>query len=733
MLQERNQLMPKSLKTLIYVLLGLTAALVLAIGSVMLLIDPNEYKPFIQEQAKSKAGVNLHLNGELSWSFWPLGIHIADAVLNDRNDQPFAKLGLMTAQVDLLSLFAMKPVVNHVLVEQLDLTLTKGKDGKGNWQNLVDESLLGKKETTKPEAETASDQAPLELLAESIQIKDAALRYQDQLSGQDLTLKPFNLHLADMGPDQDFPAKLDFVVALKEPALTLDLGFDTQARFSGDFKQFALKDAVLQTKVISALFNNKEVTSKLALDLAVDLNQQTVNLPKYTLSINQMNARGQAAISALDSTPQINAQLNIAEFSLAELLASLGIELPVMQDKSALGKFALTAQVKTDTKELTLDALTLKLDETTLTGSVLHRMESQFSKIRLNGDTIDLNRYLPPEPEEKAETAKEESKNEEPKNKEPIKIDLPKDPIDIAPLRKLNLDAEIGFANMQFKKIAADKVHLKLQAQNGLITLEDFSAQLLGGNATLSGTADARGEVLKLALNQKASNIAADLDLGEFIHKFSLHGLTNLTTTLNTQGTSVKSLADNLNLNSDFAMTDGKILGANASALTCEGIALVHGQSISTRDWPQETVFEQLNSNIKMNGLNVNNTTNLNAAKLKLTGDGAVDLNRMFVDYDLTTYILGDLSPEPGHEACRYNEKFANVGIPIKCKGELNGIKATFCLPDKERIGAMAKELLGQEAARKAEKEVDRALDKHLGEGDNATKDAVKGLLKKIF
>lgn len=719
--------MPKSLKTLIYVLLGLTAVLVLAIGSVMLLIDPNEYKPFIQEQAKSKAGVNLHLNGELSWSFWPLGIHIADAVLNDRNDQPFAKLGLMTAQVDLLSLFAMKPVVNHVLVEQLDLTLTKGKDGKGNWQNLVDESLLGKKETTQPEAETASDQAPLELLAESIQIKDAALRYQDQLSGQDLTLKPFNLHLADMGPDQDFPAKLDFVVALKEPALTLDLGFDTQARFSDDFKQFALKDAVLQTKVISALFNNKEVTSKLALDLAVDLNQQTVNLPKYTLSINQMNASGQGAISALDSTPQINAQLNIAEFSLAELLASLGIELPVMQDKAALGKLALTAQVKTDTKELTLDAMTLKLDDTTLTGSVLHQMESQFSKIRLNGDTIDLNRYLPPAPEN-TESAPE-TKSEASANKEPIKLDLPDEPIDMAPLRALNLDAEIGFANMQFKKIAAEKVHLKLLAQKGLITVQDFSTQMLGGNLALTGTADARGDALKLALNQKASNIAADLDLGEFIHQFSLHGLTNLATALNTQGTSVKSLADNLNLNSDFAMTDGKILGANASALTCEGIALIHGQSISTRDWPQETAFEQLNSSIKMTGLNVINTTTLQAAKLKLNGEGSVDLSRMYVDYGLTTYILGDLE----HEACRYNEKFANVGIPIRCKGELNGIKATFCLPDKERIGAMAKEVLGQEAARKAEKEVDRALDKHLGEGDNATKDAVKGLLKKIF
>lgn len=728
--------MPKSIKTLIYVLLGLVTVLVLAIASVMLLINPNDYKPSIQEQARSKAGVHLQLNGELSWSVWPLGIRIADVVLNDRNDQAFAKLGLMTAQVDLLSLFVMKPVVNHVLVEQLDLTLIKGKNGQGNWQTLVDEKLqdekqINKTETSTPEAEKPAEQAPLELLAQSIQIKDAALRYQDLQSGQDLTLKPFNLELADIQPDQDFPAQLDFVVALNEPALKLELDFNTQARFSGDFKQFALNDAVLQTNVVTALLNNKPVTSKLALDLTVDLNQQTVNLPQYTLSINQMNASGQAAISALDSTPQINAALNIAEFSLAELLTSLAIALPVMQDKTALGKFALSTQIKSDTKDVSLDQLTLKLDDTTFTGSVQHRLTDQFSKITLAGDRIDLNRYLPPEPEKTASAP--EAKTEAAGNKEPIKLDLPDDPIDVAPLRALNLEADIRFASLQFKQIAASQAHAKLLAQKGLITVHDLSTQLLGGEMALTGSVDARGDALKVALNQKASNIAADLDLGEFIHQFSLHGKTNLTTALTTQGKSIKSLADSLNLSSDFAMADGKILGGNASALTCEGIALVHGETISTRDWPQETTFEQLTTSIKMTGLNVTNTTTLQAAKLKLNGEGTIDLGRMYVDYGLTTYILGDLSPDPGHEACRYNEKFANVGIPIRCKGDLNGIKATFCLPDKERIGAMAKELLKGEASRKAEKEVDRALDKHLGEGDNATKDAVKGILKKIF
>jgi AsmA protein len=680
--------MPKSLKTLIYVVLGLITVLVLAIASVMLLINPNDYKPTLQDQARKKAGVHLQLNGELSWSIWPLGLQIADVVLNDRSDQPFAKLGLMTAQVDLLSLFTMKPVVNHILIEQLDLALVKNKNGRGNWQNLIDDKPKAQTEAGKTEAEPATEQAPLELLTESVQIKDAALRYQDQQNGQDLTLKPFNLQLSDIRPDHDFPAQLDFVVNLKEPALTLTLEFDTNARFSGDFKQIALKDAVLQSNVVSALFNNKAVNSKLALDLTVDLNQQTINLPKYTLSINQMNASGQAAISALDSTPQINADLNIAEFSLAELLTSLGIALPVMQDKAALGKFALSTQINGDTNEVALNQLTVKLDDTILTGSGLHRLADQFSKVKLAGDTIDLNRYLPPEPE-KADPAPDQ-KTADTAQKAPIKLDLPDEPIDVAPLRSLNLDADISFANLHFKQIAASKVHLKLLAQKGLITVQDLSTQLLGGDLALNGTVDARGDALKVALNQKASNIAADLDLGEFIHQFSLHGLTNLTTTLNTQGKSIKSLADGLNLSSDFAMANGKILGGNASALTCEGIALVHGETISTRDWPQETTFEQLTTSIKMTGLNVTNTTMLQAAKLKLNGEGTIDLSRMYVDYGLTTYILGDLSPETGHTACRYNEKFANVGIPIRCKGELNGIKATFCLPDKERIGAMA-------------------------------------------
>lgn len=718
--------MTKLFKTLLCTIAALVLVVVLAISALVLFIDPNQYKTVIEEQAKTKAGVNLKLNGELSWSIWPLGIHIADVALNDRSDQHFAKLGLLTAQVDVLSLLAMKPVVHHVLIEALDLRLLKDQDGKGNWENLVDQSLLNQTEpaTPAPEAEPDANQTPIELLVKTVQIKDAAVQFTDLQSGQDVALNPFNLRLSNIALDQDIPVDLSFTVALKEPELKLDFKLDTQVNIASNFKQFALKNADAQATVIAALLQNKALNSRLKLDVAIDLDQQTVNVANYDVTLNNMKAGGQVKVSQLDTTPLVDASLDIAEFSLAELLASLGIALPPMQDNAALSKFALSLQANTDTKELTLDKLTLKLDDSTFTGSVFHRMENQYSKVNLNGDTINLNRFLPPVTDTPTPAPAPTSQN-----KEPIKIDLPDDPIDLAPLRKLALDAEISMDKVLAKEISAEKVHLKLHAQNGLITLDDLSSQLLGGSIAINATADARGDVLKVKLDQKAKDISADMDLGEFIYQFALQGKTNLNTALTTQGSSIKTLADNVKLQSDFSMIDGKILGANAAALTCEGIALVNGQSISTSKWIKETEFDQLNGSVTMNGLDSGNTVTLQAAKMKLQGDGKIDLNRMLLDYTLTTYILGDL----GHEACRYNPKFANIGIPIKCKGDLNGIDATFCLPDKDRIGEMAKDLLKQEASRKATKEVDRALDKHLGGGDSETKDAVKGLLKKLF
>src|SRR5690554_4664193 len=69
--------MGRLLKWLFAGLAGLVTLVVLGILALVIFVDLNSFKPQIEAQAADKAGLDLRINGELSWSFYPyLGIRL---------------------------------------------------------------------------------------------------------------------------------------------------------------------------------------------------------------------------------------------------------------------------------------------------------------------------------------------------------------------------------------------------------------------------------------------------------------------------------------------------------------------------------------------------------------------------------------------------------------------------------------------------------------------------------
>ena len=104
---------------------------------------------------------------------------------------------------------------------------------------------------------------------------------------------------------------------------------------------------------------------------------------------------------------------------------------------------------------------------------------------------------------------------------------------------------------------------------------------------------------------------------------------------------------------------------------------------------------------------------------------GAIDISKSNIDILASLKVIGEL----GDNACRVNDKVKQIGIPIRCQGALDTPPAELCKLDTSRLGDMAKELAIEEGKRKANKEIDRALDKHLGD----KKDQVKSLFNKLL
>lgn len=59
------------MKKLFISLLGLVVLIVGALLALVLLVNPNQFKPLIVEQAKKQTGLDLVIEGDIGWQFFP--------------------------------------------------------------------------------------------------------------------------------------------------------------------------------------------------------------------------------------------------------------------------------------------------------------------------------------------------------------------------------------------------------------------------------------------------------------------------------------------------------------------------------------------------------------------------------------------------------------------------------------------------------------------------------------
>ena len=78
------------MKKLLYVLLAIVLVIVVGIGALLALVDPNQFKPLLSEQVKKATGRDLVINGDIGWRFFPsIGFSLGETEF--KNPQGFAE------------------------------------------------------------------------------------------------------------------------------------------------------------------------------------------------------------------------------------------------------------------------------------------------------------------------------------------------------------------------------------------------------------------------------------------------------------------------------------------------------------------------------------------------------------------------------------------------------------------------------------------------------------------
>ena len=204
------------MKKIIYILLGLALAAVVAITALVSLIDPNQFKPQLVEQVRKSTGRELVIQGDIGWRFWPsLGLSLEQVAL--RNPAGFAEPDLVRfergeASVGLLPLLSHRLEIGKVTLSGAHLFIQTKADGSSNLSDLIKTTKQGADASptgeSQPAAPAASDKQPWQISLQGVELQQASALLQDDRNGTVSRLEQLDLNLGQLVVDQCVPVTL---------------------------------------------------------------------------------------------------------------------------------------------------------------------------------------------------------------------------------------------------------------------------------------------------------------------------------------------------------------------------------------------------------------------------------------------------------------------------------------------------------------------------------------------
>ncbi|MDX1587885.1 MAG: AsmA family protein [Oleiphilaceae bacterium] len=690
----------KVVRYALYALLGLIILLAAAVVVAVVVIDPNDYKSHIEEAVAENTNLELELAGELSWSLFPLGIEV-NTVRTRLEGEHLASVEQLLARVDLFSLIRLSPSVHTFVLDGLDAHLVMDEEGQGNWERIMPETAGEEPATeeaaTEPEPVQVgdADSSPLTFNISEVRIGDARVRFQDLKSGQDVTLEDFTLTASDIALGQDFPLALTFAVALKDPAFDLAGDIAMSINASQDLQQFTISDLESRYEMSGEPFGDKTVIAGLNGGLSANLADETASIRDLEATLENLRVTTSLEVQGFSNSPDLNGRFDLHEFSLRELLSRLGMPEIESEDMDTLKAISVGSDIRSDQGTVRLSDLKLRLDDTRFNGQFGYGLENGAIDLDLQGDTLNLDRYLPPTPEEGEEVATSEESPGEPTEGAGGDAEL----LPLETLRTLIFNARLGLDSLLASNLSISNIEVKANGRDGQLALEHARGELYEGRFNVGATLDARSDNPRWNIKQELKGVQTLPLLSDLAEIELLSGNVNMNADVSTRGNTMNRLIGESSGKANFDIQEGAFEGFNMTQMACRGIAMAHGESLASNDWPKRTPFNDMSGRILIDkGVLNNESLTAELAGLRLEGDGTVNAATLDLAYRLGLRVVGEVHRD---NACRVNERIQQVVIPVRCDGNLKDDPAGLCRFDSSRFTDVLKQMGKAEIDRK--------------------------------
>lgn len=693
-------------------LIGLIIVLILLVGAAVvvlpMVVDPNDYKPQIQQAVSDRLGRDFTIEQDLSLSVFPwLGIETGGVRVGNApgfEAPEFAEIDRLGVKVKLMPLLSRQVEVDTLVLTGLRVNLERDAQGKTNWDDLVSQA---EQKPAEPATEAPAEQTPLALSVQGVQIEDARISWDDRQAGQKYVLDGVRLVTGALSPGATVPVEGGVTFTSSKPAMTLKAALDARVSSNADLTVFKVAGLVLDLDASGEGLPEGGAKLTLKTDLVADTAADTLTLEPLEVSGPAMAAKGGLSVSALQTKPAATGRLSIEETN-PKTLASMFASPIETTDPAAMTRASGELAFSYAEGALKLDPLTVRLDDSSLNGH-LHVLDTAGPVVRtsMTLDQIDLDRYLPP-----AGASAESAGGAKAGAGEAAAADP------FAALRTLDFVGEFKIGQLKVSNARMSNVTTKVVSRKGVLAVDPVAASLYEGKFDGSVTLDASGAKPKV----RAKNALTGIQIGPLLKDVAgedrLLGRGEVNADVSVVGLTEPEIRRSLNGNARFAFRDGALKGVNLAQIIREGSSkLGLGGGTTSTGTPGQTDFTEMGGSVTMkNGVIKNDDLSAKSPLLRVDGKGEVDLPNDTINYLVTTELVGTLEGQGG----KAKDELSGIPIPVRVSGPLT---SPSYRPDLE--AALSAKAKAQLEAKKEEvqKKVEEKVKDQVG-------DALKGLFK---
>ncbi|CAH8219122.1 Cell envelope biogenesis protein AsmA [Vibrio aestuarianus] len=707
----------KKLFLFIAIIIGVLISAVLAL---VLLVNPNQFKPLIVEQAKKQTGLDLVIEGNIGWSFFPsIGFELGRTEL--RNPQGFTTANLFKVEqvgidISVMPLLDKQLEIGNISLNGAEFHLETLKDGRSNLDSLTQPAAsqttqASSDEKPSPNAQNSDNSAsPAQewsINLAGISVENALLEIQDRKAGTHTKLYDVALNLSEFAVDQW--TSMTFAAKGKNNQQNFAATGRAEFKLAAGFKEYALKNIVLDTNFSDP--SNQIDAAKVELatfefDKANDLS---------------FSVKGKAADLALDAqgSAQLTVDKAISLVKVDKLTLDANLEGASLPQNPM--KVGLSSDISFDITKGYLNVLLNKLTANALSfDGDANVTLADIPKIRFNlhSPNIDLDEFLGSTTAEPASkpvsgTTQQAASTSD---KAATATAAPEVEPDLSALKTLDVKGVVVIDKFKASNAHLQNVKTNFSVNRGIADLVSFTSDLYQGSIQATARLDATKTPATYSVKKNINGVKVLPLLKDVANNEMLEGTGNFDVDVKGQSLTPTGIKKNLVGTVKINFADGAVNGINIAHLIRSNYAKIKGKKVES-DAVQKTDFSAMTATLTLNKGEVStNNLAMQSPLLRIRGEGKANYLDETLDFLVSTSIVGSLEGQGGQDI----DELRDVTIPINVSGKWADPKFKLVFDD----------VLKQ----KAQKEIDRGLEK-LGVEikDEKTKKAVDSLLKGLF